>query len=319
VDDVFGGQVVAARDLRPAGRTAAERAALGEESRAGGAVDGAVDATAAQQRGVGGVHDGVDGERGDVDLDGAEARGGGGHAADYNAAGGVSGSSPALRTPRAELSGENIGNLFAGACVQLAIADPAAIGEERMKRTNRSNVVVVVVFAVLASCGVAVASREPYGVSARVELRRDRDAATAAAAPSTRPAAEAGSLEQKLVGTWFGPDCGGDYTFRADGTFEYVDLTPARNTVRGTWAVRWDALPPTLVITCASAADAMKLDPMRRPDAAAGGGAAANRLECKLVSLTADAMAYVAPGDEWVWHFSRSRDTGGFVTTASAQ
>jgi hypothetical protein len=28
------------------------------------------------------------------------------------------------------------------------------------------------------------------------------------------------ALEQKLVGSWAGPACGGDYTFRADGTFE---------------------------------------------------------------------------------------------------
>ena len=28
------------------------------------------------------------------------------------------------------------------------------------------------------------------------------------------------ALERKLLGTWRGPACGGDYTFRADGTFD---------------------------------------------------------------------------------------------------
>ena len=51
------------------GRAAAQRAALGQQSRAGSAVDRAVHAAAAQQRGVGGVDDGVDVEPRDVALD----------------------------------------------------------------------------------------------------------------------------------------------------------------------------------------------------------------------------------------------------------
>jgi hypothetical protein len=36
-----------------------EHAAFGEKPRPGGAVDGAIDATAAQQRGISGVDDGI--------------------------------------------------------------------------------------------------------------------------------------------------------------------------------------------------------------------------------------------------------------------
>ena len=66
VDDVFRRQVVAARDLRRAGGAAAERSAFRQQLPSGGAVDRAIDPAAAEQRGVGGVDDGVDRERGDV-------------------------------------------------------------------------------------------------------------------------------------------------------------------------------------------------------------------------------------------------------------
>ncbi len=66
VDDVLGLEPVAARDLGRAGLAAAERLAFLEQFRPGGAMDGAVDAAAAQQRAVGGVDDGADLERGDV-------------------------------------------------------------------------------------------------------------------------------------------------------------------------------------------------------------------------------------------------------------
>src|SRR5262245_9809437 len=37
-------------------------------------------------------------------------------------------------------------------------------------------------------------------------------------APAKKDALDA--LEQKLLGSWKGPACGGDYTFNPDGTFE---------------------------------------------------------------------------------------------------
>src|SRR5262249_30951642 len=49
-----------------AGVAAAERATFGEQVRPGGAMDGAIDAAAAEQRSVGGVDDGPHIERGDV-------------------------------------------------------------------------------------------------------------------------------------------------------------------------------------------------------------------------------------------------------------
>jgi hypothetical protein len=60
MDDVAGRQVPACRRLRVARLAAAEATALLEDRRAAGAVDRAVDATAAEQCRVGRVHDRVD-------------------------------------------------------------------------------------------------------------------------------------------------------------------------------------------------------------------------------------------------------------------
>src|SRR4051794_11555307 len=58
-------------------------------------------------------------------------------------------------------------------------------------------------------------------------------------------------IEQKLVGEWTkGGACIGDITFRADGTYERKHFSPGNNTLTGRWKVRWDALPPTLVLIC---------------------------------------------------------------------
>src|SRR5262249_28205116 len=80
VDHVLGDKPVTARDLGRAGLAAAERAALAEQLRTGGAVDRAIDAAAAKKRAVCRVDDGVDVERGDVgaaDVDTRGADGGG--------------------------------------------------------------------------------------------------------------------------------------------------------------------------------------------------------------------------------------------------
>ena len=52
-----------------------------------------------------------------------------------------------------------------------------------------------------------------------------------------------------------GRDCVGDLTLRADGTFERQHYSPGNNKLTGTWEVRWNALPPTLVLTCKTSND----------------------------------------------------------------
>ena len=68
VDDIAGRQAVAPGDFRLAGRAAVQRAALFQQIGTGRAMDGTIDAAAAQQRFIGGVDDGVQSQRGDVDL-----------------------------------------------------------------------------------------------------------------------------------------------------------------------------------------------------------------------------------------------------------
>jgi hypothetical protein len=61
------------------------------------------------------------------------------------------------------------------------------------------------------------------------------------------------ALEEKMLGDWKGQTgCAGDFFFRADGTYELKRHGPAGHDLAGTWKIRWDALPPTLVLTCKS-------------------------------------------------------------------
>lgn len=80
VNDVAGGQPVAARDLRFARAAAVERFAFGQKLGTGGAVNGAIDSAAAEQARVRRVHDGVNGEGGDVATN--QLHPGAGHLAD---------------------------------------------------------------------------------------------------------------------------------------------------------------------------------------------------------------------------------------------
>src|SRR5438876_9606468 len=73
MDHMPGGQLVAPGDLRFSRFTAVELAALGQQLRPCCTMDGAVHATAAQQRVVGGVNDGIHHLLGDVALDDVQA------------------------------------------------------------------------------------------------------------------------------------------------------------------------------------------------------------------------------------------------------
>lgn len=81
-------------------------------------------------------------------------------------------------------------------------------------------------------------------------------AALAAHVPPDRPKHTPVALEQKLVGEWTsGLDCVGNFTFRADGTYERNHFGPGSATLAGVWKVRWDELPPTLVLTVETSSD----------------------------------------------------------------
>jgi hypothetical protein len=127
--------------------------------------------------------------------------------------------------------------------------------------------------------------------------------------PASPSAAEKGpelaALEKKLLGAWYGPACGGDYTFKADGTFELKHFTPGNNTLTGTWSIRWDALPPTLLLSCKTS-DFQKRD-MTRPEYEYLG----KTREAKLLELNGDAFVYRFPNDKLEWRFSRDAEEGG--------
>jgi hypothetical protein len=59
------------------------------------------------------------------------------------------------------------------------------------------------------------------------------------------------ALEKKMVGTWKGRiGCDGRLIFHANGTYELKEYGPGSCDREGTWKVQWDALPPTLTLTC---------------------------------------------------------------------
>ena len=66
-----------------------------------------------------------------------------------------------------------------------------------------------------------------------------------------KPDKNLSALEQKMIGEWMGRGgCDGRLMFRADGTYKLTEYGPAAADTGGIWKVRWDALPPTLVLTC---------------------------------------------------------------------
>jgi hypothetical protein len=100
------------------------------------------------------------------------------------------------------------------------------------------------------------------------------------------------ALERRLQGSWKGPACGGDWAFRADGTFAVEHYSPGTNKLTGTWEVRWNALPPTLVLTIktSDAPERMKVG---------------ETWEVKLIQLDDESLAYEwpkNPGQSTLWN-----------------
>jgi hypothetical protein len=115
---------------------------------------------------------------------------------------------------------------------------------------------------------------------------------------NTRPAtggapkeSELRALEDKLLGEWHGPACGGNYTFGKDQSFKLESFTPGGNTITGTWSIRWDELPPTLVLDCKTS-DFTK-DPNREEFAYLG-----KEWPLKIIELNDRRLVYRVPDAE---------------------
>jgi hypothetical protein len=104
-----------------------------------------------------------------------------------------------------------------------------------------------------------------------------------AAPPAGRAEGAPVALERKLWGTWRGGACAGDLTLKPNGAFERRHYGPAGQALSGTWAVKWDALPPTLVLTCTDSDWA---------------GEIGTRQEVKIVQLDDAALAYQHAGND---------------------
>lgn len=104
--------------------------------------------------------------------------------------------------------------------------------------------------------------------------------------------AEAGpiALERKMWGTWHGGACAGDLSLKPNGKFERQHYGPANHTLSGTWVIRWDALPPTLALTCTDAQWA---------------GEIGTRQEVKIVQLDDAVLAYLHAGSEEPTRYER--------------
>lgn len=150
--------------------------------------------------------------------------------------------------------------------------------------------------------------------SLHADLTKTAKPATAPAQtrPAPQPAQSVESpqlaaLHKKLLGTWYGPSCGGDYTFNADGTYEVHNFTPGNNTLTGTWSVRWDNLRPVLVLLCKTS-DFKKNDASRPEYENLG-----KPVEVRLLELSNEALA-LQQNAEWISHYSRKNGEGGWVT-----
>jgi hypothetical protein len=61
-------------------------------------------------------------------------------------------------------------------------------------------------------------------------------------------------VERLLQGEWkgLGP-CEGSLTLKPDGSYQRIHRGPAGDNSSGTWEMKWDALPPKLVLKCDTA------------------------------------------------------------------
>jgi hypothetical protein len=109
-------------------------------------------------------------------------------------------------------------------------------------------------------------------------------------APASQTEGKPVALERKLWGTWRGGPCGGDLTFKSNGVFERRHYGPANQSLSGTWVVQWNALPPTLVLTCTDADWA---------------GLIGTKQELKIVQLDDAALAYLYAGSVDPTHYKR--------------
>jgi hypothetical protein len=103
---------------------------------------------------------------------------------------------------------------------------------------------------------------------------------TAAVPVSTQASGgDAAAADGRAIhGAWRGTGpCDGSLELRADGTFTRQHFSPGDNRLAGSWAVRWDDEPPTLVLTCESS------------DEPAHVGRA---VEVKIVRLDGEALVY---------------------------
>ena len=119
--------------------------------------------------------------------------------------------------------------------------------------------------------------------------------------PAAAKGAEVAALEKKLLGAWRGGACAVDYTFNADGTYECRNFTPGQNTLTGTWSVRWDALPPKLVLLCKTS-DFKKKAPQWPEYEYLG-----KPLELRLVELNGERWGYQYAKDNFVWRNERAK------------
>jgi len=104
---------------------------------------------------------------------------------------------------------------------------------------------------------------------------------------------ELATLEQKLLGAWKGQiGCDGRLLFRADGTYEFKEYGPAPDDSAGTWKVRWDALPPTLVLTCKTSEVPEEVG---------------KTMEVKLIQLDDKSLAFKY-ADQTVGHYTRVKN-----------
>ena len=114
-------------------------------------------------------------------------------------------------------------------------------------------------------------------------------AAKALAIPPAVLFGDSEALELKLQGMWSGPDCAGEFIFRADGTYERLHVGPGGINSAGTWQLRWDALRPILTLSCKTSTDP---------------GDAGRTLEVKVLQLNDGTFAFDYPGSG-TWRYSR--------------